>query len=367
MIYAPFTPINCKALILLHSASPFLGTPSTRTPQCRALKNSKNHNKMCYVSPSFHTIFTPNMASFSRRKDTWRASVCRKGVRKTATFSSKAAAVAWAGRIEADILAGERGEIPNKIFGDLLDRYETEVSAAKKGARWESVRIGMLKRDAIATKPLRTLGSPDVAAWRDRRLRAVSEASVRREWNLLSHACAIAIREWHWLKTNPFTLVRRPRSGQPRNRVLLDAEWELLKATAETPSQVKVLRVAEWALETGMRAGEICGLRAINGRVAVLEDTKNGTRREVPLSARAVELWDGGFELTPATLDVHWRGLCAKAGVTGLHFHDLRGTCATRLSKKLNILQLARMLGHKDTKMLLTYYRETAEDVAKLL
>ena len=34
---------------------------------------------------------------------------------------------------------------------------------------------------------LERLTSADVAAWRDRRLKVVSAASVRREWTLLSH------------------------------------------------------------------------------------------------------------------------------------------------------------------------------------
>jgi len=41
-------------------------------------------------------------------------------------------------------------------------------------------------------------------------------------------------------------------------------------------------------------------------------------------------------------------------------------TAATRLSKKLNPLQLAKMFGWKDVDMAQTYYRETAADVAQL-
>lgn len=47
-----------------------------------------------------------------------------------------------------------------------------------------------------------------------------------------------------------------------------------------------------FAIETAMRAGEICGLVAsdIAGRTAILRQTKNRTKRSVPLSRRAVEL-----------------------------------------------------------------------------
>lgn len=40
----------------------------------------------------------------------------------------------------------------------------------------------------------------------------------------------------------------------------------------------------------------------------------------------------------------------------------------TRLSKKLDVMQLARVSGHRDLRILhSTYYRETAEDMARLL
>ena len=52
----------------------------------------------------------------------------------------------------------------------------------------------------------------------------------------------------------------------------------------------------------------------------------------------------------------------------GLHFHDSRACALTRLSAKLSPLQLAKVSGHKDLKMILNvYYRETAEDIAKLI
>jgi hypothetical protein len=37
------------------------------------------------------------------------------------------------------------------------------------------------------------------------------------------------------------------------------------------------------------------------------------------------------------------------------------------MSKRLNPLQLAKVLGHKDLKQVMIYYRESAEDIAKLL
>jgi integrase len=307
--------------------------------------------------------------TFRKSGSGWRAEVYRRGIRRSSTHPTKAAAIAWAGRVEADILGGARGDIPKRTFGELLIRYAKEVSPGKKGARWESIRIALLGRDALAKVSLRELDTIHVAEWRDRRLQDVSGASVRREWNLLSHACNIAVREWRWLRSNPFAGVRRPKGAQSRNRLASDAELALLAEHADTPTRKRAYAAFLFAVETGMRASEICGLREIVGSVARLEDTKNGTRREVPLSGRALEIWSefGPFGLIPGTLDANWRGLTKAAAVKDLHFHDSRHMAITRLSSKLNLLQLARMVGIRDLRILNVYYNESAEDIAKRL
>ena len=95
--------------------------------------------------------------------------------------------------------------------------------------------------------------------------------------------------------------------------------------------------------------------------------------RDVPLSQEAIRLLRqaGGessvFQLTTAQIDANFRKAKKLAGVEGLTFHDLRATAITRLAGKLDILSLARMVGHRDLKMLQIYFRESAEEVAKKL
>ena len=58
-----------------------------------------------------------------------------------------------------------------------------------------------------------------------------------------------------------------------------------------------------------------------------------------------------------------------KAGLADadLHFHDTRHEGITRLAAVLGVLELARAVGHRDLRMLQTYYNESAEDIAKKL
>ena len=45
--------------------------------------------------------------------------------------------------------------------------------------------------------------------------------------------------------------------------------------------------------------------------------------------------------------------------------HDTRREATSRLSKKVDVLTLAKITGHKDLNMLMIYYDEDMSDVAK--
>lgn len=126
-----------------------------------------------------------------------------------------------------------------------------------------------------------------------------------------------------------------------------------------------------------MRAGEIVRLDQENLHLdrsfLHIPQSKNGTARDVPLSSEAIRLlealpdMDPVFGIGSAQLDRLFRKMRDRAAVEDLHFHDSRHYAVTRLSKKLDVLALARMIGHKDIKMLMVYYDETAEELAKRL
>ncbi|WP_375592263.1 tyrosine-type recombinase/integrase [Chitiniphilus eburneus] len=342
------------------------------------------------------------MATFERRPNGWHVKVRKAGVYRTESgFKTKAEATAWATRIEAEIISAGRGDVPNVTFARLIERYIVEVTPAKRGARAEALRLSRLigregggglaavEADPIAGVALRDLNETHFAAWRDRRLKVVSVASVRREWATLNNACNIAIREWKWLRENPMRLVRKPEAPPPRQqRVSSDVIDRLLVATGYEYDQPPVTQMARvgaamlFALETGMRAGEICGLRPADvsaaRRVAHLERTKNGHSRDVPLSKEAIRilkqleptLVDNGttFGITVANLDALFRKAKARALVFGIHFHDTRREALTRLAAKVDVMTLAKISGHKDLRILQnTYYAPDMADVVALL
>ena len=238
------------------------------------------------------------------------------------------------------------------------------------------VRLGFLSRDQLADVRLSDLNATHLAQWRDRRLRDVSGSTVNRDLNLISHCFAIARDEWRWIRESPTTSVRRPKEAPGRDVLITQDQIDRILLACgyaeDAPVETVAQRVAVaflFAIETAMRAGEICGLRPehVRGRAAHLPRTKNGFPRDVPLSTRALELWakiPGGLGVSARNLDANFRKYRERAGVEGITFHDTRHLAITRLSKRLDVLALARMTGHRDLKQLQRYYNESAEELA---
>lgn len=86
-----------------------------------------------------------------------------------------------------------------------------------------------------------------------------------------------------------------------------------------------------FAIETAMRAGEICGLMPadVSGRVATLAQTKNGTKRTVSLSTHAAALLEllpepaeeeTIFGVTSKSLDALFRKAKTRAAIDDARF-----------------------------------------------
>jgi len=329
------------------------------------------------------------LGSITKRGDKYRAQIKKDGRRETATFTTKTAAVAWCLARETVPVEDWAGNSPDKTFGDALERYRDEVAITKKGERWEVIRINRLLGDPICQVRLVDLKAPHFSKWRDARLKQVSPATVRREWNQLSSICNYARKEWHWMDHNPMSDLKRPPEPVARDRIITQDEIErLCAALAYNPDFKPVLLRARvgaamlLALETGMRAGELCALRWEDVRLderwlKVTDGKTRAAMRKTPLTTEAVRILtqmepgEGSvFDMTPRQLDSNFRQGKTRAGIPvedNLHFHDTRHNAITRLSKHLSVLELARAIGHADVKQLMTYYNPDVKDLAAAL
>jgi len=279
---------------------------------------------------------------------------------------------------EGDLLAAK---LPDHSVREALRRYGREVSPKHKGEQWEVVRLAMLERDPLAAVMLPDLQPRHLAEWRERRLKSVSGASVRREMSLLRSVLKVCRAEWGWLRIDPLADVAKPPSPPSRRRrISRDEEDRIVLALGynggapENASQ-RVALAFLFALETAMRSGEILALRPgdVGAKSVTLRATKNGDVRRVPLSPRAREILallpaaDPVFDLDAGIRDALFRKARDRAGIADLHFHDSRAEAIWRLSKKLDVLELARVIGHRDIKSLMLYYQADADELADRL
>lgn len=319
------------------------------------------------------------MASIRQRGSTWRAELYKDGVRESQSFSTKRQAVAWAQQREAE-LVGAR--LPDHTVRQALERFATEVSPKHRGERWELSRIRLLCRDKLADVRLPALRPIHLAEWRERRLQVVSGASVRREMNLLQSVFKVCRKDWGWLNSDPLADVDRPPNPPSRRRRISQDEIDRITLAlgydggAPVTVSDRIALAFLFALETAMRSGEILGLTwvDIGPKSVQLPRTKNGDMRRVPLSARAREIINllpsdamTVFNVAGATKDVLFRRARDAAKVSNLHFHDSRAEAIWRLSKKLDVMELARMIGHRDLKSLLFYYNADPDELADRL
>lgn len=321
------------------------------------------------------------MASIYRHGSGWRAQVSVRGERDSDTFRTRAEAARWALEREAELRGAK---LPDRTLAAALTRYGRDVSPSHRGETWELRRLAAMAKAPIAGTLLADLRTPHLVAWRDERLREVAPGTVAREMNLLRSVLRTAWKEWHWLRDNPLADVKPPTTPTSRKRRVTDDEIERLMLAADVTgtehgtAMQRTMLAFLFALETAMRAGEIVGLRweDVGAKSVNLPLTKNGDARRVPLSRRAREIIAAlprtdrpVFDLDAGTRDVMWRRIRDATGIPNLRFHDSRAEAIWRLSRpgKLDVLELARVIGHRDPKSLLIYYQADADELADRL
>ncbi len=334
------------------------------------------------------------MAYFTKTKSGWRAQIERKGVRKSKVFATKGAAIQWAAQEEARILGGAVGEFPDKTLTDAFDRYELEVSKHKRGSKAEALRFAAWARDFpdLCGKVMHTITADDLAKWRDARRLLVSDSSVVREAAQLRNVWTVASKEWGWCpEATPWTRIKLPPKGHARTRLpswpevrRLVRHMGYMTSKPPTTPQSEVAWAYLVAHHTAMRAGELLSLSTatvdLAKRVATLHSHKTLERegvRFVPFTRKAARLLavlDAAaraagrkkyFTISGQSLDVLFRKVRDRLLIDDLHFHDSRAAALTRLSRRMDVLRLSRISGHRDLNQLLrAYYRESAADVA---
>lgn len=329
------------------------------------------------------------MATIRKLRGRWQAQVRRRGMKpRCRSFDSKLEAEKWARELEAQVdrfgAAPDTKILESTTLGQLLERYQREISPSKRGSVQEIQRLDVLRRHDLAYRTMIGLSQQDIASFRDERLQSVAPSTTVRELAILSHVLEVAIRDWGLpLSRNVVKLVRRPVIRNERSRRLTGDEEQRLLDGCDAGKVAFFKTIVILAIETGMRRGEILCLNwsdiSHNRRVISLTMTKNGSGREVPLSQRAFDAlmdWKSRtdvdqstvFPMTPGALEQTWRRLLVRSGIKALRFHDLRHEGVSRLFERgLNMIEVSSISGHKELRMLKRYTHLSADDLVARL
>jgi integrase len=187
-----------------------------------------------------------------------------------------------------------------------------------------------------------------------------------------------------WARSRGLTLYRPPErierlyKADRSEKIWEETHLAAFLAVASEPLQ----RALVLALETGQRQGDLLALpwSAYDGTWIRLRQAKTGRRVNIPVTRRLRSILDNskrtavtiltnkrGISWKPNAFRILWHDTCRKAKITGLHFHDLRGTAVTRLAEaECSHAEIAAITGHgmKDVGAILDKYLARTDKIA---
>jgi integrase len=326
------------------------------------------------------------MASIQKRNSSFRVRITREGKSTLcATFYNRLEALQWAKQTEAQLRLGlyEEPQSPHKpnqdvLFEEAASHYMKTHSIHKKIVRCESSRLRILIKRWGAI-PVKEVDKLAVLELRDDLLKlGRSGETINHYFNTISKLFQMLEGDWDLPIPNPIKGIRRMPCPQGRTKRVNASVEEQLLLSCRKLSLPLLSSIIEFAIQTGMRRGELMGLDWVDidlpNRKAYLHTSKNGEPRQVPLTQRAVAVLqslgkkDEGrvFPMSMNVLRNHFERVRANCksnwSVTGanpfdgLRFHDLRHEALSRLSDAgLNVIELSHISGHKTLGMLKRY------------
>lgn len=173
----------------------------------------------------------------------------------------------------------------------------------------------------------------------------LAPATIRNRMAYVRSAC-----RWAWKRKkmgthDPASRMVLPSVRNQRHVYIVEKDLAKILKKVEGEASKAVISVAFYS---GMRLSEI--LRAVPTDAGwLLEDTKNGERRIVPIhpaTRRYVKLWP--LTIASRTVQKHWEAARDAAGYGHVHFHDLRHSAASAMvNAGADLYAVGGVLGHK--------------------
>lgn len=260
---------------------------------------------------------------------------------------------------------------PVKItFEEFGKRYMEHAKANKRSWLRDQQMFANLKQFFGSDRQLTDFNPAGIEGYKLYRRKEVSGSTVNRELALLKRMFNLAI-DWELFPgCNPVRKVKFFRELNTGRRVISPEEEERLIRNA-APFLQDLIR---FSLNTGLRRGELFILRwpdvDLEKNILNVFAPKTQKTRAVPINPEArkvLEAWALGrknefvfynYETGRPFVDLRAGfGLaCRKAGITGVTWHTLRHTFASRLlNRGVDIVTVQQLLGHSAVTVTLRY------------
>jgi integrase len=323
-----------------------------------------------------------------KRGNSWQIQFMHEGVPYTCTRDTEKECIDWVLIKKLELKTGKAQEAdgikPHFSFKNLFDQYYMTVGRFKDGSKYITEQYKAFNKyfGDLANVSIHDITPKQLTIWRNKRLKEVQAGTVLRQISLYGAVFTYAQKELFLIDQNPWSLVSKPEQPQSRDRRISDAEIELvlerLHYSADTPpidSPHFVAWTFLFALETAMRVGELLNMKRshIYDGYVHLPKTKNGTKRNIPLSKEAIRLigliQHDNEQMIPHNSNSFkkaWQRGDKRIPIYDLHFHDTRHEAISRMVKvrKLPVEVLAKITGHKKIEVLVnTYYNPNAEEL----
>lgn len=271
---------------------------------------------------------------------------------------------------KSEVLRGVYRQPVRISLEEFANRYMEYAKANKRSWLRDQQMLEHLKGFFSAGRQLTDITPPDIEGYKLHRRKEVSGSTVNRELALLKRIFNLAI-DWDlYLGSNPLRKVKFFQEVNTGFRVLSQEEQSRLVETATPVIQDIVL----YALNTGSRIGEIFSLRWQNvdleRNLITVFSSKTQKTQLIPINGevrRILEYWALGRKsefvfynhATGKPLVDLGAGLdlaCKKAGITGVTWHTLRHTFASRLLERgVDIMTVKELLGHSTVTVTMRY------------
>lgn len=286
-------------------------------------------------------------------------------------------------------------------FGEWMERWmQGELKGNVKPSSYQAY-LGMYSRhvkSGIGFREITKITPDDIRGFIESLYdKGLADSTVKGVYRLFSAAMRCAHEE-EVIRRNPCSRIRLKNAAQREQRVLNRSESDALNKNAHPQGDLPVLL----SMYTGMRLGEICGLRwedvdwdnrtltvrrcaqriartSGDSRTALVIGTPKSLKscRTLPVPDFIMDLLrarqnssGGGYifgtpdrAAEPRTIQRQFQRLAGRTGLTDVHFHTLRHSFATRLFELgVDVKTVSSLLGHSSARITLDFYAHSLMD-----